>query len=41
MPLLARISPDDRAGVLGIDVQLVGLEGVEEDLRPAQPAAMR
>ena len=30
----------DRAGVLGIDVELVGLEGVEEDLRSAQLAAM-
>ena len=24
----------DRAGVLGIDVELIGLEGVEQDLRP-------
>ncbi len=30
-----------RAGVLGIDVQLIGLEGVEEHLRPAQSASMR
>ena len=30
----------DRAGVFGIDVELVGLEGVEEDLRAAQLAAV-
>ena len=30
----------DRAGVLGIDVELVGLERVEEDLRAAQLATM-
>ena len=28
----------DRAGVLGINIELVGLEGVEEDLRPPQLA---
>ena len=31
----------DRPGVFGVDVQLVGLERVEEDLRPAQLAAVQ
>ncbi len=30
----------DRAGVLGINVELIGLKGVEEDLRPPQLAPM-